>query len=403
MSELEVLVGGKPVGSIFRSEREEGSFLFQYARGAEPEDAVSLTMPVVVDPYDSMGTVHPIFEMNLPEGALRHVLELQFSKLIPDFDSLGLLSIVGLSQIGRLRYRSERSADDALPVQSVAELLSYKGAEDLMSSLLSRFAALSGVSGVQPKVLLRDSTLQFDRLTDKGATHLIKSFDPRELPELAANEFFSMRAAHFSGLPTPRLQLSDNRQLLVIERFDRTPAGSYLGFEDFCVLMGLRAGGRYSKSYEELAEMTSVYVSPECRADAMKQLFGAVALACAIKNGDAHLKNFGILYDLPGVHVRLAPVYDMLSTAPYQPNDVLALTLNGTKAYPSRTTLVDYARRSCGLSARQTEQILAQTGQGLQLALQELLTYAEVRSDFQKAATRFREVFEAGIRFVTER
>jgi len=95
--------------------------------------------------------------------------------------------------------------------------------------------------------------------------------------------------------------------MLVVERFDRTDDGNYLGFEDFCVFGGKRAAGRYLGSYEELARKLAIFVAPENHPSAMRQLFGTVALSCAIRNGDAHLKNFGILYDSPGINVRLAP------------------------------------------------------------------------------------------------
>jgi serine/threonine-protein kinase HipA len=101
---LEVYSSGKKAGSLARSDIHEGDFLFGYDAGCRPEQAVSLTMPVVRDQYDSMNTVHPIFEMNLPEGALLEKLRLRFAKAIPDFDDLALLEIVGQSQIGRLRY-----------------------------------------------------------------------------------------------------------------------------------------------------------------------------------------------------------------------------------------------------------------------------------------------------------
>ena len=147
---------------------------------------------------------------------------------------------------------------------------------------------------------------------------------------------------------------SDNRSLLIVERFDRTESGDYMGFEDFCVLSGMRSAGRYSSSYEDLAKKIAIYVSPENYRGAMEQLFGMVSLACVIKNGDAHLKNFGVLYDSPGVNVRLAPVYDMLSTTHYQPHDILALELNGSKSFPSRKQLVQFGRQSCGLSSQKT-------------------------------------------------
>lgn len=400
MSGVKVLVGQTLTGRLTRSDLEEGVYFFVYNEAAGPLDAVSLTMPVVSDPIDSVGMIHPIFEMNLPEGALRRALELQFAKLVPDFDSLDLLSIVGRRQIGRLHYATDTLPDEALPGQSVTELLAYEGTEDLITSLMSRYAALSGISGVQPKVLLRDSAPSLDRVTDKGPTHIVKGFDPREYPELAANEYFSMKAAEYAGLPTAEVQLSANRQLLVVDRFDRKADGGYLGFEDFCVLMGLRSVGRYSRSYEELAQSVSLYVSPEHHSQAMRQLFGTVVLACAIRNGDAHLKNFGILYDQPGENVRLAPVYDMLSTAPYSPNDVLALTLNGSKAFPSKEQLVRYGRQSCGLTARQVEQIFQQIEEGLRQALIDLQTTARKRPDFLAAAAHFQQVFEEGVRFV---
>src|SRR5262249_37065340 len=97
-------------------------------------------MPVVRDPYDSMGTVHPVFEMNLPEGALLEKLRPLFAKTIPPLDSLGLLEIVGRSQIGRLRYAPPGAPPADVPPQNLKELLTYKGTEDLFRDLLDRYA-----------------------------------------------------------------------------------------------------------------------------------------------------------------------------------------------------------------------------------------------------------------------
>jgi serine/threonine-protein kinase HipA len=308
--------------------------------------------------------------------------------------------MVGKSQIGRLRYASQGAALDDVPVESVNKLLAYRGAEDLFNDLMNRFAMYSGISGMQPKVLIRDErdeALPLDKVTNKGATHIVKSFNPNEYPELAANEFFSMQAARYAGLPTAEASLSDNRSMLVVERFDRTKSGDYLGFEDFCVLSGMRSAGRYSSSYEGLAKKVSTFVSPENHKAAMEQLFGSVALSCVIKNGDAHLKNFGVLYDTPGVNVRLAPVYDMLSTAPYMPKDVLALEINGSKQYPTRKQLVQFARQSCGLSNRNAEMVLAQVATGVEKALAEMRAYSEKTPDFQRVEKHLANVFSKGL------
>ena len=59
-----------------------------------------------------------------------------------------------------------------------------------------------------------------------------------------------------------------------------------------------------------------------------------IALNCALRNGDAHLKNFGIVYDNVLGEARLAPVYDLVTTSVYLPKDSLALTLNGSTRWP---------------------------------------------------------------------
>ena len=62
---LDVLVADRRVGRLARSDVEEDTFLFAYGDGVAAADAVSLTMPVVRDAYDSMSIVHPVFEMNV--------------------------------------------------------------------------------------------------------------------------------------------------------------------------------------------------------------------------------------------------------------------------------------------------------------------------------------------------
>lgn len=399
---LSVFVSGTRCGLLSRSAIEDQTFLFTYDAGCAAQHAVSLTMPVLPDQYDSVGTIHPVFEMNLPEGQLRHRLELLFSKVIPDFDTLSLLGLTGKSQLGRLRHATQGEVLEEVPAESIGMLLAYKGSEDLFDDLMERYARYSGISGMQPKVLVRDQPGPLDRMTDRGATHIVKSFNPREFPELAANEFFALKAAAHAGLPTAAARLSDNRKLLVVERFDRTEDGSYLGFEDFCVLSGLRSAGRYHGSYEDLAQKVARFVSPEHARQAMEQLFGMVVLACAIRNGDAHLKNFGVLYDAPGSNVRLAPAYDLVSTTPYQPKDVLALSLNGEKRFPSRKVLMQFGRHACGLSNRRATAIVARMAEGMRKALTEMAAYALAQPDFGNAAARFATTYEDGLAALEE-
>jgi serine/threonine-protein kinase HipA len=392
---LDVYAGERSAGTLARSQIQEDAFLFGYAPDCRDQDAVSLTMPVVRDQYDSMNGLLPIFEMNLPEGALLERLRMQFAKLIPHFDSLDLLAIVGQSQIGRLRHAASGAAPVAIPEQNLSELLTYTGAEDLFADLLRRYAEHSGISGIQPKVLVRERRVP-PRLSHRAATHIVKSFDPREYPELAANEYFCTRAAQHAGITVPSLRLSDNRRILVAERFDLRDHGSYFGCEDFCVLNGLRAHGRYTGSYEGIAERIAQFVSLENQRQAFEQFFATIALSCAIGNGDAHLKNFAVLYENTEAPVRLAPSYDLVCTTLYQARDVLALTLADSKSFPDRKRLTTFAHTACNLNAARAIDLLDRVVAGIKRAIKDVRRYAKQHADFLPAAARLIAAFESG-------
>ena len=62
-----------------------------------------------------------------------------------------------------------------------------------------------------------------------------------------------------------------------------------------------------------------------------------LALAAATGNGDMHLKNWSLIYTGDGRTPQFAPVYDVLSTVAYLPNDKFALSLGGEKSFKGLT------------------------------------------------------------------
>ena len=48
--------------------------------------------------------LHPIFQMNLPEGALKEVIKNHFAK-IKKMDDLGFLELIGPYVLGRVKYK----------------------------------------------------------------------------------------------------------------------------------------------------------------------------------------------------------------------------------------------------------------------------------------------------------
>jgi len=207
---IKVWTDGAEAGRLERH-GERGS-AFAYLPGADPARAASVTMPVRVSSWDTRFGLPPVFEMNLPEGLLRERLRLTFAKATGVFDDFDLLAVVGRSQVGRIRYTGENAQlDEAVPFQSVDEILEGRRGGDLFRYLIEKFAEFSGISGVQPKVLVRDEDASAglapaslrQSSSCRGATHIVKFWEPNEFPQLAANEYFCLEAARRCGLDVP--------------------------------------------------------------------------------------------------------------------------------------------------------------------------------------------------------
>lgn len=398
---IRVWSDGKRAGVLDRLGQRGSTFAYQPS--APPALAVSITMPVRVQSWDTDFGLTPIFEMNLPEGALRERLVRRFTKATGTFDDFDLLSVVGRTQIGRIRYSAEdQSIDDEVPFQSIDEILRARRGSELFDYLLSTFAEQSGISGVQPKVMIRGTGKAADQRGRQStnimsATHIVKLWEVEEYPELAANEYFCLRAAQAVGLPVPHFELSDDGAALVIDRFDRTDDGGYLGFEDFCVLNGFGTAQKYKGSYEtRLFKRARDFLAPQDAPAAAKQLYRLFVLNCAIRNGDAHLKNFGLVYDEVEDAPRLAPVYDLVTTTAYIPKDAMALTLDGSTNWPDAGKLQRLGQVRADLSAREIAEIFEATADALAELNQPMQTYFQA-SDYEIGA-RMRQAWEAGIR-----
>ncbi|MEW6665541.1 MAG: type II toxin-antitoxin system HipA family toxin [Thermodesulfobacteriota bacterium] len=335
-SSLAVWAAGVKSGILARERDKE--FVFAYSTDAGNEAQVSLTMPIRLEGWVSRDQ-HPIFQMNLPEGALLESIRRAIAKVVGE-DDLSILRVTGGNQVGRNRFSlpGEGYPHVSETPESLDELLKYPDARELFHELVARYALRSGISGVQPKVLL-DAT---GRGTFASARYIVKSWGT-DYPYLAANEYFCMTAAKRAGLPVPEFYLSDNGGLFIMRRFDITQGGVSMGFEDMCSLQALGTPQKYTSSYERVARSIRDFVSGEHLMAAREQFFATLLLSVMVRNGDAHLKNFGVLYPSPGYTVVLAPVYDVVTTTAYIRKDVPALSLAGTKRWWARKLLEAFA------------------------------------------------------------
>lgn len=358
---------------------KESRYIFNYT-AQEPDKAIALAMPIRAESYSSGGLL-PIFEMNKPEGYLLSKIEEAFAKVGP-LDDMALLNLVGGRQIGRLSYAVPGVTTERARAQfGRKELLARQPTADLFDELVAIYFN-SGISGVQPKVLLPDADKPpaLTERTTLAYSDLIVKASGEEFPQLTQNEYLCMSAARRAGLPVPEFWLSEDGGLFIVERFD-LEGGTALGFEDMTVLMNRSNREKYQGSYEGIAKAIRLYCTDSDPLPQLQRFFEYVSLIVMVRNGDGHLKNFGLLYTHPGnrTSIRLAPLYDVVTTSIYamsrstagitKYDRTLALNLAKTKQYPDRATLLDFGRAICQVS--RPEQVLERIAEAMTQTLHE--------------------------------
>jgi len=382
---LHVKVLNQKAGSILL---ENNEYIFSYTTDNK-DTFISLSMPVRTKSY-AHPKLHPIFEMHLPEGYLLAIIKKHFSK-IAKTDDFGLLRLMARSIKGRLTYEAKNTEDET--TLRLDELLHPKS-ETLFDELVARFALGSAISGVQPKVLAKVR----DKATLPLQEYIVKSWG-EEYPHLALNEFYCMQIIKHAGINVPEFYLSEDNKLFIMKRFDIKSDGTYLGFEDMCVLQARQADEKYEGSYESIAKSIKTFVSPQYSKQALRDFFKMMVINTLVQNGDAHLKNFGVLYE--NIHeIKLAPAYDVVCTTLYIKNDIPALHLLGSKKWWSKAFLVRFGKESCDLNTREVGTLYDECVKAIHTVTCELQERIEKENDLHVKAFlgSLMEVFVLGER-----
>ena len=357
---------------------KESGYTFSYLRDDSSQASVSLLLqPKQLTFNDS--ELFPSMDMNLPEGFLLQRIFEMFPKR--KLNKMHLLAMMGDNAIGRVGYfLPDRQAPAVRHTISKATLLKTPFSDLLFRDLVNTYLSTGiGISGVQPKIMIPSkASLPIPDLIVKAAG--------AEFPGLAANEYLCLSVARIAEINVPSFELSDDGQLLVIDRFDVTEQGQRLGFEDMAALMDLRVNDRldnrkYFGNYQYLAELIGQF-SSQAAQDRLA-FFEQFSLSIMVRNGDAHLKNFGMLYQGKNdSSVRLSPLYDVVTTTIYKferpggfedIDRTMALKLKkgrqGSRSYPTRKELLEFGRSVCGVVA--PEKTLQSISDAMSQVLQE--------------------------------
>jgi serine/threonine-protein kinase HipA len=162
-------------------------------------------------------------------------------------------------------------------------------------------ALLSGtvMGGARPKATIRtgdtDYLAKFTTSTDT-------------LPAVGA-EAASIELARLAGIDVPRFRMERalGKDVLLIERFDRTPNGGRRMAVSALTMLGLgEMFARYG-SYPEILDVMRIH--GDGRPGVGKTLFERIAFNIAISNSDDHLRNHAAFWD--GHQLSLTPAFDL--------------------------------------------------------------------------------------------
>jgi len=320
---LDVYLHDVHAGSI--TEHARGLLQFQYMERAldRPEAfRLSVRLPVRAAPYDHDPTL-VFFENLLPEGEGRDLIA-QARQFSPG-DVTGLLGMIGGECAGAVSLWPAGQGPPREPAYhplSTEELDALFDREYGTAVTEMQITQRLSMSGAQQKMVFRR---QGDRLAlplhGSPSSVILKRAKP-VYSGLVLNELACMRLALASGFDTAESRaVGSGRLLFESVRYDRTESGDgeirRLHQEDFCQATGRLSAQKYQSrggpAYADIAHVLRRHSTNPLRdTDTLAKW---VLFNVLVGNNDAHAKNLALLYAPEGV--RLAPVYDVVSTQVY--------------------------------------------------------------------------------------
>ena len=202
-------------------------------------------------------------------------------------------------------------------------------------------AGKMSISGVQAKLSLKlERKTQQLKIAATDGEYILKP-QVSEWPNIPENESLCMRIASNLGIDVPLSileRLKDGTWAYIVKRFDRVK-GAKRHQEDFCQILG--HDDKYTGSCEQIAgKLKEVSVFPVLD---LQLFFERLLFYYLIGNGDAHLKNFSIIYD-DKENIRLSPAYDIVSSKLVIPDEQdFGLSINGKRNNLKRSDFDSFA------------------------------------------------------------
>ena len=340
---LDVYLLGRKVGCIdYSSHRNDMRFTYD-SEYLVSEDVLPLSyaLPLRSEPFDSERTTI-FFENLLPPDQVRRKLGpiLHLSR----HNVFGFLEALGGDCAGAISLWPH--GETPLSGKERVKRLDEDDAAEILGSLKKRPLYVNGIdgyrisgSGAQNKLIARIVNGHIELpLFGAPSTHIIKPAI-QDYEDSVYNEYFSMRLAERLGLATAKCGLMrvKGRICYWTERFDREVVNGQvrrLHQEDFCQICGISGELKYeSEGGPSFAQCMAVMKEMKISLADRLSFIDRMIFNYLIGNADAHGKNSSILYRGKGQR-RLAPIYDVMSTAIYgNLSRVNAMSIGGARKF----------------------------------------------------------------------
>lgn len=291
-------------GILRQEPGDRTSFTYHESYLSSGQPSIAHTLPLQTEPFISESGLPPFFDNLAAEGWLEEAQTRLLAKrrasrfeLLLAFgqDCAGAVSVIDPDPQERGTITPDNPLDMAV------------------------MAGRSSLSGIQPKLALIEQNGIFRPVRAKElSTHIGKFPSPRH-DDLTANEYLTTMVLKTLLPDDSIIDLHMGRiegftdQVLIITRFDRTPDGQRIHFEEFNQLLGYPSEAKYGGSHKRMADF--IRETPGCLPAEIYRLYLRILAGLLLGNTDMHLKNFAMFHTAVGL--RLAPAYDAVSAALY--------------------------------------------------------------------------------------
>lgn len=297
---------------------------------------------LLAEPWAKRQRLHPTLSNLLPEGALRELLA-QGLKTHVD-NEFEIFAHLGQDLPGALIATPLEPED--IPPQILSTYGKAKAVKIEKDSAENHFS----LAGVQMKFSMKekDGRYQMAHSGDLG-DWIIKTPSTKH-KNLPLNEYTAMSLAALVGIDIPdiklvpldsldrlpQINLPDEKYAFAARRFDRNifaqNNNERIHMEDFAQVLVKDPHNKYdSANYEQIGQIIYQYTGDGL--GNVQQLARRLLVNILLANGDAHLKNWSLLY-ADKITPQLSPAYDIVTTRVYIENESkYALNLGKTKEW----------------------------------------------------------------------